>query len=56
MIAGDEFYPDDVTSGEIDDEECGEPLDASFEDDHWVVDHCSKPCAIGSDRCAEHSL
>ena len=57
MIAGDEFYPDDVTSGPATDDEpepCSTPIEASVEDGHWVIDRCGKP-AVFDGRCAEHA-
>ena len=57
MMAGDEFYPDDVTSGFADEPEpCPVAVAADWDDGRWVIEQCGKPGTGDDDRCEEHSL
>jgi hypothetical protein len=57
MYAGDEFYPDDVTSGPIEEPDaCPVIVEGDWERDHWTPVLCGKPATDGDDRCAEHAL
>ena len=60
MIAGDEFYPDDVTSGVLDEddddrEECGLAIEAEWDEGYWHVTLCDELAVAPGKRCAEHA-
>ena len=56
MIAGDEFYDDDATSGGIvEPDTCTVIVEGDWDRGHWTPVLCGRPVVDDQDdRCAEH--